>query len=279
MAPSRILDAHIHLWPATALQPTNHGWMASGHQLAKQHGISEYKAVTESVPVGFVYVETDRYLPSAHPDLTGEESDDQKRRELQEWAKEPLEELKFLRRIVEDEQHEGDSFEKGDGALMKGCVVWAPFHVSTSLFQAYMSLAEDTAGPRLWSRVVGFRYLLQGKTGEEVRDLTGNVDWLENIMSLGRGRDGKGWAFDVGVDTHRDGDEPLERVADMIEAVRLKETRNGEKGKGVRFVLSKCLEAIRRSWLNLSRPSLQTQPLGLATILALEPWARALQIR
>jgi L-rhamnono-1,4-lactonase len=234
-----VLDAHIHLWPATALQSTNHKWMTPNHQLAKQHGISDYKSATQSVPAGFVYVETDRYLPSAYPDHTRVKNDEKTRHELKGWAKEPLEELKFLRRIVKDNGQEGDGFGEGDGALMKGCVIWAPFHLPSDLFEHYITLAREAAGAHLWSRVVGFRYLLQGKTGEEVRKLTASDDWLENIASLGRGRDGKGWAFDVGVDTNRDGEEPLERVAEMIEAVRLKELSSGSDGQGVRFVLSK----------------------------------------
>ena len=240
-----ILDAHIHLWPATALEPTNHKWMTPGHQLAKQHGISEYKTATQPVPAGFVYVETDRYLPSAYPNYTGGKNDEKTRHEPKEWAKEPLEELKFLRRIVEGKGQEGDGFEKGDEALMKGCVIWAPFHLPSDLFEHYMALAREAAGEYLWNLVVGFRYLLQGKTGEEVRQLTTSDDWLNNVASLGRSRDGKGWSFDVGVDTNRDGEEPLERVAEMIEAVRMKESRTDSNDQGVRFVLSRFFEVLK----------------------------------
>jgi L-rhamnono-1,4-lactonase len=239
MAPSRILDTHIHLWPSTSVQPSNHGWMTPGHQLAKRHGISDYMAVTDPVPLGFVYVETDRYLPSPQPDISGNESESEQRRKLQEWAEEPLRELKFLRRLVEGKGQEGDGFERGDVATMKGCVVWAPFNVSKPLFEMYMQMAEEIAGPELWKRVVGFRYLLQGKVDGEVKKLTSNDDWLENIVRLGQGRSGNGRAFDIGVDTHRDGDEMLEVIGDMIEEVRRREDKNGGKKQRIRFILSK----------------------------------------
>jgi L-rhamnono-1,4-lactonase len=213
--------------------------MTAGHQLAKRHGISDYTAVTDPVLVGFVYVETDRYLPSPQPDTSGSESESEQRRKLREWAEEPLEELKFLRRLVEGKGQEGDGFERGDGAMMKGCVVWAPFNVSKSLFGIYMQIAEEIAGPELWKRVVGFRYLLQGKADGEVRRLISNDDWLDNIASLSQGRNGNGWAFDIGVDTHRDGDEVLEVVGDMIEEVRRREEKSGGKKQRVRFILSK----------------------------------------
>jgi L-rhamnono-1,4-lactonase len=107
------------------------------------------------------------------------------------------------------------------------------------LFEMYMQMAEEIAGPELWKRVVGFRYLLQGKVDGEVKKLTSNDDWLENIVRLGQGRSGNGRAFDIGVDTHRDGDEMLEVIGDMIEEVRRREDKNGGKKQRIRFILSK----------------------------------------
>ncbi|KAF1851522.1 uncharacterized protein K460DRAFT_36570 [Cucurbitaria berberidis CBS 394.84] len=252
MPPSRILDSHIHLWPSTATQPTNHGWMAPGHHLAKRHGISDYRSVANvkrssskeeveeenPIPVSFIYVETDRYLPSSTPEIEEErDSDEEKRRKLSKWASEPLSEVKFLRRIVEGKPEEGDGFAPSDAAWMKGAVLWAPFHLSPSLFSTYLQIAEEVAGPALWARVVGFRYLLQGKAEGEVKRLVESEDWLQNIVSLRDGRGGKGWAFDVGVDTHRDGVEQLEHVGGMIAEVRRREANSGGQGH-VRFVLN-----------------------------------------
>jgi L-rhamnono-1,4-lactonase len=215
-----------------------------GHFLAKQHGISDYKTVTQSSPAGsslsgFIYVETDRYLPAKSPNISSNASKEEEKTALDTWAKAPLEELKFLRRIVEDRPEEGDGFAEGEGKLMKGAVVWAPFHLSPSLFQTYLEMAEVAAGEKLWERIVGFRYLLQGKEEGEVKKLVSTDDWIANITSLGSGRGGRGWAFDVGVDIHRDGPDPLGAVGEMIKKVREQEAQSGQEKGPVRFVLSK----------------------------------------
>lgn len=249
MPPSRILDSHIHLWPSTATTSKDHGWMSDpSHFLAKRHGISDYKAVTQSSPAGsalsgFIYVETDRYLGSKTPDISSNASTEEVERALKEWARAPLQELEFLRRIVEDQPQEGDGLEKGEGGLMKGAVVWAPFNLPHSVFNTYLAITETVAGPKLWEKIVGFRYLLQGKEEGEVARLVGSSDWVENIVSLGKGREGRGWAFDVGVDIHRDGTEPLGAVSEMVQRVREREAEIGGGSHAVRFVLSKpsCL--------------------------------------
>lgn len=235
MPPSRVLDSHIHLWPSTALEPTNHAWMKSGHPLVRRYGIEDYLQATNPQPAGFIYVETDRYLPSPTLSIQPTDSAAEKRRKLEVWAQEPLEEIRYLRRIVEDRPASGDGFSPGDGERMKGCVLWAPFHLDPALFQLFLELAEDAAGPALWDRVVGFRYLLQGKAEGEVQKLVSSEAWLDNVASLSTGRGGRGWAFDVGVDTHRDGVERLGEVAGMIAGVRKREAGD----RRVRFVLSK----------------------------------------
>lgn len=211
--------------------------MTEGHQLAKRHGIEDYKAITKPKPEGFVYVETDRYLPSTSPEIDAAASAEEQRRQLAEWAKEPLEEIKFLRRIVQGTPEEGDGFDAADGALLKGAVIWAPFHLPAPLFSTYLDLAEQTSGPALWQRIVGFRYLLQGKAEGEVKRLVESEDWLNNILALRHGRGGKGWAFDVGIDTNRDGVEQVEHVGAMIDSVRRREASANQHGH-VRFVLS-----------------------------------------
>ena len=220
------------------------------HILSKRHGISDYKATTGSSPAGsslagFIYVETDRYLPSKTPDVYPNASEEQVKKALKEWARAPLQELEFLRRVVEDTPQEGDGFETGEGEMMKGAVVWAPFHLSPSLFNVYLEIAESVAGPRLWERVVGFRYLLQGKEDGEVASLVGSGEWVANVVSLGKGRGWRGWAFDVGVDMNRDGTEPLGAVGGMVREVREREGYNDSGTLPVRFVLSK-------SWFVLS---------------------------
>ena len=223
--------------------------MSPGHQLAKRHGISDYKRVasiktsSQSQPLSFIYVETDRYLPSRTLDINKEDSNEEKKQKLSEWAKQPLEEIKFLRRIVEEKPEQGDGFESGDGALLNGAVIWAPFHLPSDIFTTYLHIAEEVAGPKLWDRVVGFRYLLQGKPEGEVKRLVESESWLDNIISIRNGRAGRGRTFDVGVDTHRDGVEQLEYIVDMIVEIRRREaSSNGGQGP-VKFVLSKFVSA------------------------------------
>lgn len=251
--PVPVLDTHIHLWPSTATSPTNHGWMTPGLFLAKRHGVEEYRAATRGAGAGlrgFVYVETDRYLPSRVPGVSEREiealrqSDDGDLRgsvveKMENWAKEPLEELKFLRRIVEGRPEEGDGFQPEDSGFMVGCVVWAPFHLRTELFDLFLDIAERVAGPRLWEKVVGFRYLLQGiKVEVTLRDLLESKHWLNNILRLRSGRGGKGWAFDIGVDTHSTGVWQVDAAAAMVETIREMETAAGGDAARVRFVLN-----------------------------------------
>jgi L-rhamnono-1,4-lactonase len=237
--------------------------MTPGHMLAKGHGILDYVSASRidttlasgtatSQSAGFVYVETDRYLPKPEPAfaprvLDTEDEKIQATQTLETWAAAPLDELIFLRRIAEDKPKEGDGFTAGRGisGLMAGCVIWAPFHIPHAWFALYFKTAEAVAGPVLWDKIVGFRYLLQGKGSEEVSRLAENEDFLENILDLRRGRmrNGekiqKGWAFDVGVDAHRDGVEVVEYVVGMIGAVRARERDNPQEG-AVTFVLSEC---------------------------------------
>lgn len=252
--PPKLLDTHIHLWPSTATSNTDHAWMTTPeHPLAKRHGISDYQhAISASspsptTPNAFVYVETDRYLPSPSPSLASsssvaseEESDEDIESQLAEWAAEPLNELRFLRRIVQGtpEDAQTDGFEAGDGAQMKGIVAWAPLHLSPFLLNLYLQVAEAVAGPETWARVVGFRFLLQGIRDEgELRYQVGKEAWLRNMVALGRGRGGRGWSFDIGVDTRSGGVWQVECIADMVERVR--EIESEEGSSRTNFILSK----------------------------------------
>jgi L-rhamnono-1,4-lactonase len=216
--------------------------MTPGHILTKRHGISDYLSVAADV-VGFIYVETDRYLPAFYPSTTnsGNVSDE----DLRTWAKEPLSEITFLRRIVEGKGDEDeDGVKQGQEHKLKGVVLFAPLHISPSSFKRYLSLARDTAGPQLWRKVVGFRYLLQGKGEGKVQQLVNSEEWMANMLELGKseaygGKNG-GWTFDIGADVNRDGVEGLEAVRGMVERVRRREEEGGGGGP-VRFVISEYL--------------------------------------
>lgn len=72
------------------------------------------------------------------------------------------------------------------------------------------------------------RYLLQGRTAEEVKRIIGNEYFVANVKEACE-KGPRRLAFDVGIDAHRDGIEALEAVSKLIEDVE----------EGVNFVLSK----------------------------------------
>lgn len=179
-------------------------------------------------PYGAVYVETDRALPTTLPSTVDD---------VEAWAKEPLSEIAFLRRVVEFTGNEDEDGVRGNlGDRVVGVVLYAPVHLRSELFEKYMVLAKEVAGEHLWKRVVGFRYLLQGKGEGEVGRIVGSEEWMVNLVRLGR----EGKVFDVGIDTNRDGEEGLREVGEMVQRVREKEREDGmDEGRRGRFVLSK----------------------------------------
>ncbi|KAF2808163.1 uncharacterized protein BDZ99DRAFT_445350 [Mytilinidion resinicola] len=250
-----LLDTHIHLWPTSACTSSSHTWMTPQappipHPLATRHGISDYNAaVTSSSPAAqpsaFIYVETDRALPTPSPPIDSSAAAFSIRRALEKWSAEPLDELRFLRRIVEGTPvGEGDGFAAGEGDKLVGIVAWAPLHLAPRVFDLYVLLAREVAGPETWSRVVGFRYLLQGIRDERAFSrFVWEESWLSNLVGLGKAGTGprnSGWTFDVGVDMRSGGVWQLEKAAEMVERVRRIEAADvGNGGRGsVRFVLN-----------------------------------------
>ena len=177
--------------------------MPPGMPIAKAQGPSHYFSATSSsnnensnVEVqGFVFIETDvRYDPPTGDILT--------------WAKQPFDEITYLRRIVE-----GDY---GDLAshLMMGIVPWAPMDQSPSVLDRYLQLARERAGEATWQRVKGFRFLLQSIVDEEAfRALVLGDDFISNLKLFGK----RGFAFDVGVDQRSAGSWQLDVVAQAME--------------------------------------------------------------
>jgi L-rhamnono-1,4-lactonase len=185
--------------------------MSSVTYLARQFSIREYlQASSSTSPIasvrGFVYVETDR-------ELGPQESSD-----MAQWARGPLDEIAFLKRIVEGtpakDQDEG--FEPGHGDLMKGAVIWAPLNRGLEDARAYVKAARGVAGERTWERIKGFRFLLQGvKEKKKFEELVTSDGFVQSLREMG-----KFWSFDVGVDQRQGGVWQLEMVVDMIERVR-----------------------------------------------------------
>lgn len=205
MAPISIIDSHVHLWPESMSNEDGHTWMTPGMPLAKQHVLSDYckasqqeatlNSPKEYLVEGVVYVETDvRYAAPS--------------RDLAVWAKGPLDEIRFLRCIVEGEHGDGDS------EMLKGIVAWAPVDQSPAVLEEWLDVAERTAGPQSWARFKGFRFLLQAIHDQtKFETLLHSKDFIQNLRILGQ----RGFAFDVGVDQRSGGIWQLEKVCKAME--------------------------------------------------------------
>ncbi|EME83387.1 uncharacterized protein MYCFIDRAFT_99525, partial [Pseudocercospora fijiensis CIRAD86] len=199
MAPRCVLDSHIHLWPEHMCNEEGHAWMTPGMPLAKEHLLSHYYAAskqdgsseTDFEVTGVVYVETDvRYSPPWG--------------EVKDWAKGPLDEIKFLRDCAEGKYGERDS------KMLLAIVAWAPMDQSTEVLEEWLRLAEEAAGPETWKRVKGVRFLLQAILDEEkFKTLVSSRHFINNLKLLGK----RSFAFDVGVDQHSGGIWQLELIS------------------------------------------------------------------
>ena len=193
-----IIDSHIHLWPQSASNEADHSWMTPGMPLARQHILPDYYDASNqdasgsgnSKVEGVVYVETDRYYDPPSKDLAY-------------WARNPLEEVKFVRSIVEGEYGEQDS------RMLRGIVLWAPMDQPTETLREWLRLAEQTAGAETWKRIKGFRFLLQAiHDQDKFKALVLSQDFTANLKILGE----HGLSFDVGVDQRSGGSWQLELV-------------------------------------------------------------------
>ena len=204
MSPPTIIDSHIHLWPQETSNEQGHAWMTPGMPLAKPHLLKDYQKASEypggqegdTDVQGVVYIETDvRYDSPESGDLAT-------------WAKGPLDEILFLRSIVEGKYGEHDS------KMLLGLVPWAPIDQPSSVFDEYLTLAKDVAGPVAWPRIKGFRYLVQAISDPTAFDRVVFGDhFIANLKLLGK----RGLSFDVGVDQRSGGTWQLVAVAKAME--------------------------------------------------------------
>lgn len=176
--------------------------MTSGMPLAKPHLLLDYCKASklddahskEYAVDGVVYIETDvRYDPPSG--------------DVSNWAKGPLDEVTFLRKMVEGKYGQKES------DLLLGLVPWIPMDQPTSTVEQYLQLAEQAAGKETWRRVKGFRFLLQAiKDEQKFRALVSSEAFIENLKLLGR----RGFAFDIGVDENSAGVWQLEAMAQAM---------------------------------------------------------------
>ena len=207
MAPLGIIDSHIHLWPEETSNEQGHSWMTPGMPLAKPHLLKDYcrasrqdeSADSDVVVNGVVYIETDVRYDAPNGDLAT-------------WAKGPLDEILFLRNIVESKYGERDS------KMLLGLVPWVPVDQPNAIVEEYLTLVKDMAGPQAWPRVKGFRYLLQSITNQtHFEKLIFSDAFTANLKLLGK----RGMSFDVGVDQHSGGIWQLEAMAKAMELAHL----------------------------------------------------------
>lgn len=196
----RVLDSHVHLWPAETANEAGHSWMPPGMLIAKEQLPTDYLRATYSgnleVDVqGLVFIETDVKYDTSSDDLST-------------WAKAPLEEISFVRRIVEGEY--GDEASR----LIVGIVPWAPMDQSPSVLDQYLDVAAKWAAEATWTRVKGFRYLVQSIVDQDrFKALVLGRDFLSNLKALGK----RGFSFDIGVDQRSGGSWQLELMAESME--------------------------------------------------------------
>ncbi|EMC98780.1 hypothetical protein BAUCODRAFT_64587 [Baudoinia panamericana UAMH 10762] len=223
MPPRSIIDSHIHLWPPETSNDAGHAWMTPGHILAKPHLPQDYHAVTDkarsadsegSEVSGVVYIETDvRYDTPNNTDIAT-------------WARGPLDEISFLRSIVEG------NYGPRDASTLLALVPWVPMDQPTPVLEGYLRLAEDRAGPHTWQRTRGFRFLLQSITPQSSFEaLVLSPTFISNLQLLGR----RGLSFDVGVDQHSGGTWQLQIMA---KAMHLAHSDVLDEKDRVRFILN-----------------------------------------
>ena len=194
----RVLDSHVHLWPRETANHSCHAWMPPS-LIGKAREPAQYLDIVQGAGnndsafevQGLVFVETDVRYGTPNGDISA-------------WTRGPLDEISYLRGIVEGQQGEKVSDK------IKGIVPWAPMTSSPSILEEYLQLARARAGEETWKRVKGFRFLLQS-----IRDpktfiaVVQSDDFITNLKTLGR----QGFSFDVGVDQRSGGIWQLNSMA------------------------------------------------------------------
>lgn len=226
-----IIDSHIHLWPKETANEDGHTWMTPDMPLSKPHIPADYcKASMQdgSASLGAIYIETDVRYESPTEDVAT-------------WAKGPLDEISFLRDIVEGRY--GEEYE----SLLQGFVPWAPVDQPTSVLMEYLRLAEERAGPTTWQRVKGFRFLLQFISDKNKFDnLVFSHDFISNLKLLGK----RDFSFDIGVDQRSGGSWQLESMA---EAMKLTHKDVSEDEKVIFNINHLCKPGFSKDRSNFAR--------------------------
>jgi L-rhamnono-1,4-lactonase len=183
---NRILDTHIHLFAKPHLEDL--AWMAPDNLLYGNHRLEEYVASVKQPVAGVVFVETDRKSSDT------------------EWSK-PIEEFEYVSRVSRGAElpEEGNAQEVGN--LLLGIVPWAPVPGGRVALEKYISMLKQSSGSPSFSKVKGFRYLVQDKPKGTMLQ----SKFIDGIRYLGE----QDFAFDLGIDIHSGGIWQLEEAVEL----------------------------------------------------------------
>ncbi|KAG5921089.1 hypothetical protein E4U61_007163 [Claviceps capensis] len=207
-----IIDSHIQLYPNS--ETPSPETCDPSTLLPSQRSITEYKSAAQSAPslLGFILVENNRTndLETGAKDGSG-------------WQH-PLEEVNFFKRFALGEAKDGESHTAEDAKLCLGLIPWAPLPSGPEVLARYLSKVEEEAG-EAWSKVKGFRYLLEDKPHGTM--LT--KEFIGSLRLLGE----RGFVFEVAVDQQKRGKKQLDEVVEMIDRAH----EGVEEEKKVTFIL------------------------------------------
>ncbi|PFH58307.1 hypothetical protein XA68_13888 [Ophiocordyceps unilateralis] len=183
-----IIDSHVHLWPGSEVPSLS--WCDASSPLARQHSVTEYRTQAAPSLLGFIAIEADR--------VHGDDDDD--------WTG-PLDEVRFLTRVALGQPRADEGHSPSDASLCLAMIPWAPMPSGPQALERYIDRVRDAAG-EAWSKVRGFRYLLQDKPHGVMLE----EPFVEALKLLGR----RGFVFEVAVDQHRRGKRQLDEVVEMV---------------------------------------------------------------
>ena len=204
--PTRIVDSHIHLFPASHL-PTL-AWYSPGGPLGSQHSVDEYRQASSSISTqsdtpdskylgGFIFLETDR-ISSVADDRPASPG----------WTH-ALDEVSFLTRIALGEPLPGEGHDVSHKDLCLGIIPWAPVPGGPEALEPYMAkVKERTRTEQIWRKVRGVRYLVQDKPPGVMLQ----PHFVEGLRWLGQ----QGLIFDLGVDARQGGLHQLREAVEMM---------------------------------------------------------------
>lgn len=247
--PYPILDSHIHLCPGPSLDTL--AWHDShlppgsppNPLSAKAFSVSQFRDAVRRSPVlgrsvrGAIVVESDRWTedhardkaPQNDDGATEEDIDSVPDEKLKQRWSGPLAELAFLSRLVAGKPEPLDDFVPSDSGIVAAIVAWAPVSSGPKVLARYLRIARDVAGDDCWTRVKGFRFLLQDKPPRTML----RRQFVEGVAFLAT----KGYTFDVGVDHHRRGRQQLDECVEMVGRVQDLLKERGENP--ATFILSR----------------------------------------